>query len=354
MDFRNKLKSYIPKWWKKQWKEEIQKEKKQKYLFGAFHPDDTFIRSRNTSRLYAQKEKLHAFSNFFQDKIITGDIFKTYAYIMSMIWIILILLSLYIIVFSPYFKISPNQVMVEAMTPWVDIGIAYRSMEGVYGKSIFFLDEADIAKKLKLQLKNIAGVSIDRYYPNGLKVLITAAPILFDTTITGISGKTWWLSQNGVLIPQKDLGDIQIKYHLNIISLSFIGDTFLNYKQGIEEHNMAIVARIFEIFSTEWPNMRLARSRYFAGENELHITLESGIRIIFALQDDTEKHAGTLSKNILNQLVTLRTYITNNPDKLTNNSLVYIDARIPGKLFVCSDKVVCQNNLLLIYGEAYK
>lgn len=85
MDFRNKLKSYIPKLSKKQWKKEIQKEKKQKYLFGVFHPDDTFKRSRNTSTLNSQNEKFTAFSNFFQEKIITGDIFKTYAYMMSMI-----------------------------------------------------------------------------------------------------------------------------------------------------------------------------------------------------------------------------------------------------------------------------
>jgi cell division septal protein FtsQ len=61
----------------------------------------------------------------------------------------------------------------------------------VYGQSIFLLDEADIANQLKLHLKNLEGVSIDRYYPNGVKVLITGAPILFDTTITGITNKKW-------------------------------------------------------------------------------------------------------------------------------------------------------------------
>jgi len=61
----------------------------------------------------------------------------------------------------------------------------------VYGDSIFLLDEANIAKKLKLHLKNIASVSIDRIYPNGVKVLITGTPILFDTTITGIADKKW-------------------------------------------------------------------------------------------------------------------------------------------------------------------
>lgn len=91
--------------------------------------DNRFQRSRNTNIFSAQKGKITAFSTFFQEKIITGDLMKNYGYMMSMVGLLLILLSVYIIAFSPYFKISPNQVMVEAMTPGVDIGIAYRALE---------------------------------------------------------------------------------------------------------------------------------------------------------------------------------------------------------------------------------
>ena len=117
---------------------------------------------------------------------------------------------------------------------------------------------------------------------------------------------------------------------------------------------MSIVTQIFQIFSTEWPTLTLGRSRYYVAENELHIILESDTRIIFALQDETEMRSGTIPKNILDQLITLRTYISSNPAKLTDGSLTYIDARIPGKLFVCSDKVVCQKNMALIYGDIAK
>ncbi len=354
MDFRNKLKSYIPKSWKKQWKTEVQNEKKQKYLFGWTHPNDVFKRSRKTNIFYSKNEKLTVFSHFFQEKIITGDIFKTYGYIMSLIGLVLIFLTWYIVVFSPYFKISPNQVIVEATTPGIDIAIAYRILEWTYGQSIFLVKEVDIAKKLKQQLKNIASISIDTLYPNGIKVIITGAPIVFDTTITGIPGKKWWLSKNGVLVPENDLWEIKTPYHLNITSWVLIGDFFLNYKQGISEYNMWIISRIFEIFSTEWIDMKLARSGYFAWENELHIILESGTKIIFWLQSDADKQAGIIPKYILDQLITFRTYITNNRSKILDGSIRYIDARIPGKLFVCSDVVACQNNLILIYGEAYK
>lgn len=32
----------------------------------------------------------------------------------------------------------------------------------------------------------------------------------------------------------------------------------------------------------------------------------------------------------------------------------YIDMRIPGKIFVCKEKVLCKNNLKRIYGDYYK
>lgn len=133
-----------------------------------------------------------------------------------------------------------------------------------------------------------------------------------------------------------------------------MGDLFLNYKQAIEESDMSRISQIFQIFSTEWSTLALGRSRYYVSENELHILLQSGTRIIFALQDDTEMSSGAIPKNILDQLVTLRTYISSTPTKLTDGSLTYIDARIPGKLFICSDKVICQNNLVLIYGDTVK
>jgi hypothetical protein len=61
----------------------------------------------------------------------------------------LITLSGYIIFLSPYFKISPNNVLIEAMGDGIDMTIAYRAMEDTYGKSIFFLDETDTALILK-------------------------------------------------------------------------------------------------------------------------------------------------------------------------------------------------------------
>ncbi len=354
MDFLNKIKSYISIGWKKQWKKEIQIEKKKKYLFGSIDQDSSFQWKRKKKFFHTQNENLIAFSNFFQDKIFTKDIFHTYGQAMSIIGLILIFLSVYIVIFSPYFKISPNRVIVEAMSPGIDIAIAYRTLESTYWESIFLIDESEIATKLKSQLNNITAIDIGTLYPNGLKVLITGAPILFDVTITGIPNKKWGLSKNGVLVPETDIADIKTQHHLNITGSNLIGDFFLNYKQGITESNMWLIIKIYEIFGSEWPNLKIWKSQYFAWENELHITMENGTKIIFTLQNDTDKQNGPLPKYILDQLVTLRTYISNNSETITSGSITYIDARIPGKLFICSDKTLCPKNLVTIYWDTYK
>lgn len=353
MAFLDKIKALIPKR-KKSWKETIRQEKKQKYLFWDGGGDWAFHATRNTSGMKIGKKQLNRIATFSPKNLLQKDLLKTYGYLMSMIWLVLILLCVYIIAFSPYFKISPNQVLVESTTPWVDISIAYRSLESIYWKSIFLIDEDVIAKKLKTSLKNLESVSIRRSYPNGMKILIMGSPILFDTTIVGIPEKKWWLSSNGVLIPANDMKETKAKYHLELISAPLIGDVFLQYKQVINEENMHTITRIFDIFTTEWKDLWLSQSNYFVEENELHITLESKTKVIFALQDDTLEKAGEMNPNIINQLITFRTYLTDNREKLKNGSIFYIDARIPGKLFVCSDRWPCLDNLILVYGEAYR
>lgn len=355
MGFLDKVKSYIPKNSKKQFKKEVQSEKKQKYLFGWQEGSDSFTRSRNTSKIKQWGKKLEKFVTFFQGNIFSRDTIKQNANLMAMIGLVLILLCIYIIAFSPYFKISPNQVLVEASTPGVDIGIAYRALENTYGESIFLIDKDEITRNLKSSLKNIESVSIDRLYPNGVKVLITWSPILFDTTITGIPEKKWWLSSNGVLIPANDLGKTSTKYHLELVGNSLIGDVFLQYKQAISGQTMHTIAKIYEVFESEWKDLTLARSRYFLAENELHITLESNTKIIFSLQDDSPiQKPNEISPVVLNELITVRTYITENRSKLIDGSIIYIDARIPGKLFICRDEKPCVSNLLLVYGDVYK
>ena len=79
-----------------------------------------------------KKQKLLPFNNFI---LYSKDIFEKYLFETKLIGIIggvLLSLSGYIIFFSPYFEISPSNVLIESLTPGLDLNIAYRSIEDYY------------------------------------------------------------------------------------------------------------------------------------------------------------------------------------------------------------------------------
>ncbi|MFZ2256329.1 MAG: hypothetical protein WAW59_07485 [Patescibacteria group bacterium] len=91
--------------------------------------------------------------------------------------------------------------MLEARNDGIDVSVAYRSIEEIYGKSIFRVDEGEVALMLKKTIANLSHVTIDKLYPNGIKVLMTSTPIAYKTKIYGFD-REWQMSDNGVLIPK--------------------------------------------------------------------------------------------------------------------------------------------------------
>lgn len=94
------------------------------------------------------------------------------------------MLCLYILFFSSYFKISPSKVLIQSLNEGIDINIAYRAIEDVYEQNVFFFDEEKLALNIKKYQNNIATISIDRNYPNGLKIILESYPIVYKTTIS--------------------------------------------------------------------------------------------------------------------------------------------------------------------------
>jgi cell division septal protein FtsQ len=89
------------------------------------------------------------------------------------IGLFLIFASSYILLYSPYFLISPSKVLIEGLDEGIDISVAYRSIEELYGENIFFIDEAKVALSLKKYQQNISLIRIDRLYPNNIKILLS-------------------------------------------------------------------------------------------------------------------------------------------------------------------------------------
>lgn len=360
MDFLNKIKSYFSRGKRApSFHEQVQKEKKQKYLF---RPDAEEMHTYNRgkkhgifrSKFSKKKTESTHFSDFFQKplNLINGE--RDLRYMMSAVGAFLLLLVTYIIVFSPYFKISPNKILIEPLSQGIDVNTVYRSIESIYGQSIFFFDQKAIAKSIKENLKNTEYIQIDRLFPNGVKILIRSLPITVDATIYGVENKRFGVSSNGVLIPLSDIKDENFTHHLALISKELQSELFLGYKKVLSDKTMFLIGKIFELFAAEWSDLRIARANYFLIENELHIALESNSKIILAFEAEYENNTKEFSNSLLGQLVTLQTYINEHRNKLADGSITYLDVRIPGKIFSCADEARCRQNLIMIYGGIYE
>ncbi len=352
MDFPRWIRNFSKRYKNRGFQSEVKKEKQQKYLFR-----NSWLQT-HTKRWGIFREKKRAlkpFTNFFQEKIVKHTLFFIDDHrILGYIGVVLILLCVYIFTFSPYFQISPSKVLIESSSDWLDINIAYRSIEDIYGKNLFLFDEATVALNLRKYQNNIEKISIDRLYPNGLKIIIEGYPLIYRATITGRENKFWWLSANGVLVPvQKE--KLEWLQSFEIITKIW-EDELLDHKTIIPDIKLSAIIKIVDILKQQWPDLKLWKIRYLTEENEVHLSLENGGRILFALQDfivmNTKKE--DIYLNLKNQLLTLKSYIVKNRSILDSDGLSYIDVRIPGKLFICKIKEICTNNMRLIYWENYQ
>lgn len=265
------------------------------------------------------------------------------------------LMVAYIVFFSPYFRISPNKVIIEPLTDGIDISAVQRAIEPLYGQSIFWFDQKKVKDDIRDVLKNTDTIKIGRLFPNGAKILITSLPIRFDADIYGIpDDKKFGISDNGVLIPAVDTKFDKIKNHLQIISKNLADEAFLAYKKTISDRMMMMIAKTFDLFAKTWPDLPISYANYFLSENELHLTIESGTKIIFAFQYEFENPSKDQPKALIQQFLTLKTYIDSYKKLLQSGEIIYLDVRIPGKIFVCAERNNCYHNLREVYGNAYK
>ena len=318
----------------------VQQEKRQKYLFRQeIHEKH---QSKRADFIFRQKRAVKPLLSVFQ-KLERDKVAFT-----GIVWIVgwvLLILSSYIIFISPYFRISPSQVLI---TPFsvvddtiIDLDLAYKSVEDIYNKSIFFIEKWTIIESVKKYQKNVKDIEFDRLYPNGLKLILYSYPPHFDTTVFGVE-KPFVLTENGTLVPGGKIKRDSFE-NLEIIDNTLKESSFLDYKQGIPQDYMTGVLYIEKSFLEGMKDAKVAKFRFFKKEHEFHVTLESGTHILL-----------TLDKSLQNQIAFLKAYHWHTKTVLTNWEVKYIDARVPGKIFRCDNPTVCGTNLVNTYGNAYR
>lgn len=251
----------------------------------------------------------------------------------------LVALSSYLVFVSSYFRISPSKVIIERLDAGSDVNIAYKSIEDFYGAPIFRTDTKDVSRAVIAMQKNIRKAEVSRLYPNGLKIVLSSWGPEFVTYFPQYE-RYYGVTSNGVLVYAKNR-DPNLPV-LDIVDPELAEAGFLDYREGVSEEAMRRIALIRNGIKEALPGIVPAKFTFFRLEQEVHVALDNGSRIIFSL-DGTEPR----------QVSTLAFWNSQEAGILAKNTVPYVDVRVGAKIYVCRDENLCKSNLSRIYGSYY-
>ena len=77
-------------------------------------------------------------------------------------------------------------------------------------------------------------------------------------------------------------------------SFPILESSFLDYKEAITAAHMKNINALTTAFKEQFPKVSLVSLSYYKTENEIHLFLENGTRIIFLLDDTLDKELQAL------------------------------------------------------------
>lgn len=242
--------------------------------------------------------------------------------------------------YSPYFDIAPSNVIIESTDGFTDINKAYDSIASIYRKKLYFLNQDSIIENLKKDQKQIANVSIDTLYPNGVRISITAQKPLAIIK-TGEKELPLVLSQSGIFM-NADRGISNLSM---IWQISLLPSDKERVKPGITSIDPVALENLRSIMNYltihEWSiiGLKIQDVTLLEQEREIHFKHSKGS--IFLI----------MNKKIDEQMQNLELFASQNP--IWFQDALYIDARVAKRIFVCREIVTCQQNLNVLYPRLY-
>ncbi len=195
------------------------------------------------------------------------------------------------------------------------------------GRNIFRLPTTEIFTTLQSNIRHIQSVEKALILPDGIRVKVISFGPIYRAYI---GDEIFLLTKNGQLIA--DISEIEtssLRIHHLLSDLSGMQNTTLATTDTF------VIQEIEKLWYKELPKFPIEALDYYDQEKELHVT-SKGTRFIFTLSGG------------LDQLRTISTFIAQ--EKISPSKYLYIDVRVPKKLYVCSkDDAACKMNLIRIY-----
>lgn len=255
--------------------------------------------------------------------------------------IILAGIALGISFFSPFFEVS--DIIVTRDTVFVDIEEVQQTLSQVIGKNILFLPTEQLETDILNLFPSVETVHISKVYPKTIKAELKTHNVFALLKKRG-SDEQYVLFDNGVLRASSVLGEDtkQVDGVLQIVVPTYeeLGDgsqgvldqvfPLGDKKQYLSQDMVDKISNLLDTFHKNFSE-KDATIELFPLENEVHIMLQSGTRIMFWLDRDVDT-----------QLFKLKT-IAQGVD-LYSGELAYVDLRIIDRVDICKKGASCSKS----------
>jgi cell division septal protein FtsQ len=242
--------------------------------------------------------------------------------------LIFLVFCIIFLIFWPFLKVK--NILITREDTIININQAYWNVEYTRWKNILFLDTSTIASRLQKWQNSIEEVRFKVKFPDTLQIHLKAYTPLFETQDQLI---LW----NGVFVTKEGIGN----YELDTMIVESSNEDIFTYWYTLNPVELQKITLLMSELRKNILWFNPTAIQFYTAEKEVIISQEDSTLFIF-----------DVSWSIPEQIEQLSIY-QKEWWGIPKNTYVYIDVRIPKKLFLCSleQEFVCSKNLLNIYWE---
>ncbi len=251
----------------------------------------------------------------------------------SLIGLISTIIGIIFLFKAQYFAVQ--NITIDSPDSFTDITIAYNSIDSLRHKNIFRITPDKVLKKLQTYQPNISNISLEKKLPNWLNIKIISSPITLQAYINDTQ---YIISKNGVAIKQKWVYTDDKIYNIEIVQNKKISFSNINYTKVLEPATITKINFLLRSFQDNLIDFPSEKIFFYTRESEIHILLKNKTLLIFDSNWD-------IKEQIKKLIVFYK--------EIKNLKKVYIDLRIPNKVFHCDYKreYQCRKNLKKLYTK---
>ena len=232
------------------------------------------------------------------------------------------------VIFSTYASISSINIYREGSL--IDINRAYNQLDYLRWKNILAIDGKSIAQRLQKSQVSISSIRISKRFPDTLNIYLNSYDIIFQTP-------NYLILKNGSIILKENTDPSNVP-------LIYISEDIWEYVDFQKTLNAQEIKKISILLTEATKNIFWFNAQevfYFVKERELIVRNSDATLYIFDLQQDVDVQIRRIA------IYKQESWVD------SEQSQVYIDVRIPEKLFFCWNDVenICNNNIRSIYWD---